>query len=494
MRRDRMILLGIVGVAVLARFATLDLQSYDHDEAVTALRVIQPNLFDTLHFVSQSERSPPLYYVLAWLWAKPFGTGEVGLRSLSALIGTLTVLAAYWSARGFGSRRTWLVAAALVAFNPYLIWYSQEARSYALMVLLVVLSIGCLVRCLREPTPRRFALWALVASLAVLSHYFAAFVVVPEALWLLLRSGRRRQAGLAVAALVAVGLALIPLAVGQEKSVTANRFTEIPLASRAGETLLNFVASEEPSPFAGRTSVDLVQAGAAVGGALLLALAVVLLIARGSEDERRAGALTGALAAAAIGVPLLLALAGVDYLNPRNLIAALGPLLLLAAAGFGARGAGRLGIAAAASACVLFGLVNVAADVSAQMQRPDYRAAAQALGPTTGPRVIVTLLNGYEPIDYYLGDVDTFHGRRYRAGVRVREIDALSTNYLVKTPPGFRLVSRQKAGGIFIVWRFVSTRPRLVTPAEVAGRRVLSERSIALAAGLTSVRGAASSG
>ena len=44
-----------------------------------------------LHAVKVSESNPPLYYVLAWGWAKAFGTGEVGLRSLSALFGAATV-------------------------------------------------------------------------------------------------------------------------------------------------------------------------------------------------------------------------------------------------------------------------------------------------------------------------------------------------------------------------------------------------------------------
>ena len=125
-------LLGITAVAAVVRFATLDLQSFDHDEAVTATRVIHPSLFDTLSAVVDSERSPPLYYVLVWGWSKIFGTGEVGLRSLSALFGTLTVPLAYAAAATFGSsRRVARFAAAFVAFNPYLVWYSQEARSYA---------------------------------------------------------------------------------------------------------------------------------------------------------------------------------------------------------------------------------------------------------------------------------------------------------------------------------------------------------------------------
>ncbi len=86
-------LLTALGAAM--RFASLDVQSYHHDEVITAMRVIPGSFSDMLHAVKNSESNPPLYYVLAWGWAKAFGTHEVGLRSLSALLGTATVPLAY---------------------------------------------------------------------------------------------------------------------------------------------------------------------------------------------------------------------------------------------------------------------------------------------------------------------------------------------------------------------------------------------------------------
>jgi N-acetylglucosamine-6-sulfatase len=80
-------LLGVTAVAAIVRFATLDAQSFDHDEAVTAARILHPSLFDTLSEVAHGERSPPLYYVLVWGWSRIFGTGELGLQSLSAILG-----------------------------------------------------------------------------------------------------------------------------------------------------------------------------------------------------------------------------------------------------------------------------------------------------------------------------------------------------------------------------------------------------------------------
>ena len=60
-----------------------------------------------------SESTPPLYYLVAWLWSRPFGTGEVWMRSLSALAGTGAILAVYLGACALPlPRRGALVAAA----------------------------------------------------------------------------------------------------------------------------------------------------------------------------------------------------------------------------------------------------------------------------------------------------------------------------------------------------------------------------------------------
>ena len=167
-----------------------------------------------LHAVKASESNPPLYYVLAWGWAKAFGTGEVGLRSLSALFGAATVPVGYLIGRQLASRRAGLILAGLIAVNPMLIWYSQEARSYALLVFFGAVSLFFFVRALDTRGGRDLAFWALASALALCSHYFAVFAVAIEAALAaggaagsLARSSCRRSAAVAAA-----GLALLPLA------------------------------------------------------------------------------------------------------------------------------------------------------------------------------------------------------------------------------------------------------------------------------------------
>src|SRR3977135_302007 len=136
-------------VAAALRFAGLASQSYWGDEALTVSEIRTP-LDGMLSLVLGQETTPPLYFVLAWGWAKVFGSGEAGLRSLSALAGTSMVPLAYLAAARLFSRRVGVIAAALAALNPFLIWYSQEARAYAVYMTLTALSFLCFVLALRS--------------------------------------------------------------------------------------------------------------------------------------------------------------------------------------------------------------------------------------------------------------------------------------------------------------------------------------------------------
>src|SRR4051795_12417425 len=165
---NAVLLAGLTALGAALRFSTLAVQSYWLDEAVTVV-LVRKSLGGVLSTIPNSESTPPLYYVLAWLWAQLFGTGEVGLRSLSALIGTASIPVFYAAARELVSRRVGLAVAALAAVNPLLVWYSQEARAYALLALLGGLSLLFFARLARSVDRRSLALWALFSALALLT-------------------------------------------------------------------------------------------------------------------------------------------------------------------------------------------------------------------------------------------------------------------------------------------------------------------------------------
>ena len=379
---------AIVLAGALLRFLTLDTQSFLYDEAGT-VEALRPGLGGVFRAVWDLEASPPGYFVLAWVWTKVFGSGEVGLRSLSAVLGTLTIPVVYLIGRELLARRVGVVAAALAAFNPMFVWYSQEARSYALFVLLASLSFLFFVRSLKGYEARDLALWAVASALALTAHYFATFVVAAEAVWLLLTAGAaRRRALTALIPVAGAGLALLPLALHQNTGANAPKWIgTIPLDERMGN-----VAREVLTANAGLVTVASPVYPPGWWG-LLGAVGVVaglgFLFARATADERRALRPAAWVAGAVIAVPLGLAMVGNGYFYDRNLIAAWVPLIVILAGGFAAARAGRAGIGAAAALCAVGLAVNVTVAADDSLHRADWRAASERVGAPSSERAVL---------------------------------------------------------------------------------------------------------
>lgn len=419
----------LIALAAAMRFVALGEQSFHHDEVITVARVISGNLEHMLHAVKRSESNPPLYYALAWGWTKAFGSDEVGVRSLSALFGTLTVPLAYAIGAELSNRRAGLIAAALVAVNPMLIWYSQEARSYALLVFFGAASLLFFARALRTRGGGDLALWALASALALWSHYFAAFAVAVEALWLLVALRSRRRLVLpALAAVAASALALLPLLTAQINPTHIDWIEESPLSSRFFQSGVSFLVGET-----GEVIAEPPRVHYALVPIVLIAAALLLLALRGTRRERR-GALLGLLVGLGVAaLALAAALVGKDYVVERNLLPALVPLATAAAIGFGVERARRLGLLLAIALCAYWVAFGVHVTETSNLQRPDFRAIVDELGPPRAPRAIVSWKLAADPVRYYLHD----HAQRiYSGDWPIQELDVISKSRGGAQPTG----------------------------------------------------------
>jgi mannosyltransferase len=474
------LLAGFVALGAALRFATLDLQSYRYDEAVTVGRVLHPSLFDTLATVPRSESTPPLYYLVAWLWSRPFGTGEVGMRSLSALAGTASIAAVYVGAVALPlPRRAGLVAAAIVAVSPVLIWFSQDARAYALAFLLSTLSFLFFARARRSGAGRDLTWWAAFSALAIATHYFAGFAVAPEAVLLLLatwgrRSARsapqRRRVALAIAAVLAASALLLPIALRQAENAHAAWIAEQPLGQRleraaaklAGDDNGNEHGARQPGPIP-------------LGVPVALALAALaLLLWRGDQGERRGAGLAAAVGLTAVGLPLLLGAFGADYLDGRNLVPVFAPLVVVLGAGFGVRRAGWAGLGLAAAFCLCSLVFALEIDRLPRLQREDLRNAAAQVGTLHPGLAVVTIrYAGNQPLRYYLG-------ARFAQGPLppLREIDLVGSASAADRsarrllPPAFHRVGSRPVSYNFTLTRFRAARP-VPVPLRVLERGAL---------------------
>jgi hypothetical protein len=466
-RRELIPLTAIIVIAAAARFSTLGLQSFDSGETITAARILHPDFGATFHAVATIERSGPLYYTLAWCWAHLFGTGEVALRSLSALLGTATVPVVYFAARELTSRRSALIAACLAALSPDLLWYSQEARSYPLFILLSAAALYFFARTLRRPSRGSMVGWATASALALATHYFAIFSIVPEAVWLIVASrGRRRAPLIATGSVAAVGVALLPLAIAQEGTGRGNGFTSIPVLERAASGLIKFMAGEGPSTSGEWVSMPTLSRWVGLVAIAACAAAVALIVVRGGHGERRAAAAFGGVGAVAFAAPVALALLGLDYMEPRNLIVSLVPLLVVAAVGLdlviglsGRRPAVRAAsLAPGVSLVAAFVAMIVATAVVPRLERDDWRGISTLLAAHGPVGVILTQPpSAAKPLRYYFGHPLTTLGQAdFPCGVRARTIVTLSRNQPEPVPrSGFRLVADAETAQH---WRIASYR------------------------------------
>ncbi len=456
------IVLALTLFAAVLRVATLNVQSIWLDESATII-LVHRGFSGMLSHLSSSESAPPLYYVLVWLWTRIFGAGPLGFRSFSALLGTLTVPVMYLAGRRI-SPRVGVWAAALAAVNPAMYYFSQEARAYALLILLSAAAFALWQRALAEPSARNLAWWSALSCLALLAHYFAAFLFIPEAAILAQRVGLRRTRA-AIAAVVLVGLALLPLALAERADNKTSWIEAESLSSRFAESVKQFVVG----PYAP------LEIAAGVIAVLLAVAAVALLWRVGDEHERASARDVAIVAAAAIGLPLLLALThAVDVYDGRNVIATWVALAVLVAAGFGARRAGRAGPLLGLGLCAISLAVIAAINLTPVYQRDDWRGIAHTLATPALSRAIVGEQFASLPLSVYVGHLQNAAGGH----VTVREVDfvALRQRRSARAPlppvvpgtppPGFTAAGVTRTA-TYAVARFVAPRPTAVSLARL---------------------------
>jgi hypothetical protein len=471
-------LAALIVLAAALRLATLDQQSFWYDEAYTPVHVLHTSLSATLRAMVHSENSPPLWYVIEWVDYRVLGSGEFALRLPSALAGIATVPVAWAIGQELAGRRAAVIAGALVAVNPLFVWYSQEARAYGLFVLTAALALLCFLRVQRRTGPadgRAAGMAAFTAAgvLALLSHYFAVFLLIPMVAWLLVARATRRAALIAAGALTLAGLALLPLisAQGGHGTQWIGRW---PLSQRLEAIPQYYLTGYSSAPLGHGVEllVGLVLlAGVGLGAWRMLdapPAGALRAAGEGPGERERLRRMLMVLSIAAFGVlmPVVLVAFGADYLAPRNLVGAMVPVTALVAGALAWPGTARAGTAIAAALAIAFLALSIDIDLSPRLQRGNWRGVADALRVGAPARAITSVELGGAPLEYYLHPlVNLPRGD----AVSVSEID--ETGYAPLRPsagrppaPGFRLIGRLNVDGL-IVYRFASPVPRLVSEA-----------------------------
>jgi mannosyltransferase len=470
-------IVGLTALAAAVRFIGLGRQSFWLDESVS-VSFMHLSFGQMLTALAHHDGTPPLYATLAWLWTRVFGISAVGLRSLSAVFGTLTVPVA-WAVGRRISGRIGLAVAALAACNPMLIWYAQEARCYSLLVLMTSITLLAWSH-LRETSSARWAaIWGVSSALAFATHWYAALILAPEVVWLVRRRRHDGAVRLALYGLAVTVLGLLPLMYVQLHAValTDSWMSRISVLWRLELVPRSFAIG----PGAAGAPWLLVTAGLAVAVSGWLALRRVDPTVRRSMWPAT-GLLLGGLVIVAA-----LALTRPEQLQYRYLLPLWLPAALLVAGGLAGPGAGRAGTIALALLCAT-GLVAASSVLlDARYQRPDWKGVAAAVGTAHTPPVYLVHGCSAAPLNIYLSGLSG----SAPGGVTTTRLDLVSADDQSSmaavaishwaetcTPVAHNFIAPYRVGpfvrtgppvrlGNMRVWRLRSARPVRVTGGEL---------------------------
>jgi Dolichyl-phosphate-mannose-protein mannosyltransferase len=406
-RSATFVVVGLTALALGLRLAGLA-QSLFGDELFLWAIVDDRNLRQVFSVVHDTEKTPPLGFVLSWLVAQVGEAPEL-VRVPSFVASVATVPLVYLLGLRTVGRGAGVVAAAWFALSPFQIFYGTESRGYALVAAFVVVSTLALLAALDEPRRLRWwALYALAATAAVYTHYIAALTLVPQAAWALWthRESVREQM-LAGGLVVLAFLPWLPSFILQYENSAdeARRISEtVPLTlSNVAEFAVEPLVSRPWTPISdlpGRIPL-------AVLAVLLVGLVLGLMVKLRTRTitfrptlGTRGGLVIVLAFAPLVGLVLYSLRPNTSFLLSRNLSVAM-PYALLLLGWLLTYPRPRIAIALSAAALVALA-VGTIKTLHPDYQRPDARDAARFIDAQAPPSAPVVDVPGPHAIRTYL--------------------------------------------------------------------------------------------
>lgn len=462
MRWAPLSVVALTAIGFLLRLAQFD-QSLLADELSTYWIIRDNSLGAVLSDIhSDYEITPPLYFALAWL-SDQIGSGPEWVRLPSLIAATATIPLLYMVGARTVGRTAALLATAIFALSPFMIYYAGEARSYALMVALLTASTLALLIALESGRRRWWVLHAVCAAGAMLSHYTAAFPLAAQFAWAVW-AHREALRPLIAANLGAVVLfsPWIPGLIADSGSPTTGILSVLqPFEpGKVREALESWTVGY---PYEGLGTVPGAVAGTLIvaGFAIATVAGSVRIIGGARRSRSPARAWEGRLPA---GVVLAIALAlaapvgeavwsllGDNLFGARNLSASAPGLHLSAGALLAA--AGPLA-AAVCGALVVAGFALAAEKtLDSGLDRPGYEQAAEAIENRAAPGDVIVDTATFTPVPLTGLDVYLPPGHpEYRLGMFVSD-EPFRVGDVVPDPArmGARAIRAARGGQIFLV-------------------------------------------
>lgn len=191
------ILLFLTVIGFFLRFYNLGFNSLWLDEAVTYDTSLK-SFGEIWTIISSGDFNPPLFYWMEHVMLF-FGNNEFILRIIPAILGILTIPLFYFVGKGLLDRNVGILAAALLAFSSFHIYYSQEARAYSAMLFFASLSILFFLKAIQENDSKNWVLFGLFSAVAFWLHFYVIVLIVSLILYsLIIQIPRFRESLIAI--------------------------------------------------------------------------------------------------------------------------------------------------------------------------------------------------------------------------------------------------------------------------------------------------------
>lgn len=383
-------LVTLLGFLLRARW--LGGQSFWWDEAYSAV-VARGSLREIVRAIATADFHPPLHYVLLHYWRLVAGESEYALRFTATAAGTATVALGYAAGRRLFGQRGGLASALLFALAPYLVYYSTEARMFALAALFSLLGLYLGHRAAFDG--RWWPAFGAAVAVGLWNYYYGVFVLIPVGLLSLATLRVRAVLGYLGAVTLAVAL------YGPWLPVWLNRTIEWTSPWTGPTSPYELLRWTWPTLLIGIPAAELWRQqylGALLGAVAFLAAALLLL----APARQRAALL---YSCAAVALPLLAMAAVAVYrpiFHPRYAIPAAPGLLLLLGGAITLPSRRLLPLRAALAVVVLalFGYGLYRYQYADGLARDDYRSAVAYVNQNQAPGD-VAITNAPPGFDYY---------------------------------------------------------------------------------------------
>ncbi len=419
-------LLISVFAGIALRFVRLGGNSLWTDEMLTIQQALVSQKMDAADIFGNLQG--PLISVMLHFWAA-ISMAEGFLRFPFAVAGALSVGAIYMLSRLLSGRWVALNTALFASLSPILIWYSQEARGYAFVMLFSILMTYYLVRWTTSHRNRHLFLYGLFLLAALLSNLTAAFIPIAHFIYLVAFPAKRRLLGGWIVTVLVVLLFFSPwvrsilLRTHVDRMVGADTGEHITAGGGFSVMAIPYLLftysvgySLGPPVMAIRTAgIRVVTENLhwVISAMVIFAIPAVIGVKRLAKENAELLFLLLIWLVVPIVVVSVLALRNVRAFTPRYALVSVVPYALILGRGLGAITKSKWWLLTVVFAALLsISLYNYFLDPA--YAKDDARAVARTIKENFDDGDAVVGFYGARPLMHYLGDfaeVLTFEGR-----------------------------------------------------------------------------------